>query len=271
MILAEPNNAEPTLWGLTPAQLHARFWAARGVQVVAAGSQAEIRHQAELYLLAEPEQYVIMPLRRSLELLCWLKPDLLLIRIADRSLKDYREIVESRADGRFLRFRRDYAGHSDRLGRVALTSDPEIARDWSALSRESSPWRAIRKLVPSDLRASVRERGQIYSGRVERDNARFARDLAETWSRPDATISRIDRVGREAWAFPDTGSDADQRITGPVWVGAGRRVPPGVAAVGPAVMWDDPEQRPVPDELSWGDIEAKSGDISERRIEEAAP
>lgn len=271
MILADPAHAVPTLWGLTPAQLHARFWAARGVQVVAAGSQAEIRHQAELYLLTEPERYVIMPLRRSLDLICWLKPDLLVVRIADRSLKDYRELVEARADGRFLRFRREYSGHSDRLERVAFTTDVEIARDWSTLTGSSNPWRAIRKLVPSDLRASVRETGQIYSGRVERDNARFARDLAESWSRPDATISLIDRVGREAWSMAEADVEDEQRITGPVWVGAGRSLPPGMAAVGPAVMWDDPDHRPEPDELAWGDIEAKSGDLSERRIEEAAP
>jgi len=271
MILAEPEHSVPTMWGLTPTQLHARFWAARGVQVVAAGSQSEIRLQAELYLLTEPQRFVIMPLRRSLELLCWLKPDLLVVRIADRSLQDYREIVEARPDGRFLRFRRDYAAATSRLGRVAFTTDPEIARDWSTIHSDTNPWHAIRKLVPQDLRASVRERGQIYSGHVERDNARFARDLTESWSRPDATISQIDRVGREAWSFGALPPEFAARVTGPVWVGAGRALPPGTAAVGPAVMWDDPDQRPEPEELAWGDIEAKSGDLSERRIEEAAP
>ena len=271
MILATSEHSVPTLWGLSPGQLHARFWAARGVQVVGAGFQAEIRPQAELYLLTEPDQFVIVPLRRSLDLLCWLKPDLLMVRIADRSLKDYREIVEARADGRFLRFRRDYSGATNRLGRVAFTTDPEIARDWAMLAADSNPWRAIRKLVPSDLRASMRESGQIYSGKVERDNARFARDLAETWSRPDATISGLARIGRDAWSMSDRLGADDSRITGPVWVGAGRVLQSGSAAVGPAVMWDDPEHCPEPDELAWGDIEAKSGDTSERRIEEAAP
>lgn len=271
MISVDPQHAVPTLWGLTPAQLHARFWASRGVQVVSAGSHVEVRHQAELYLLTEPDQFVIMPLRRPLDLLCWLKPDLLVVRIADRSLKDYREIVESRPDGGFLRFRRDYSGHAERLGRVAFTTDPEIARDWSTLAGDSNPWRAMRQLVPSDLRASVRESGQIYSGRVERDNARFARDLAESWSRPDATISRIDRVGREAWSLDGGETGDDERITGPVWIGAGRSLPVGSAAVGPAVMWDEPDHRPEPDAVSWGNIEAKSGDASERRIDEAAP
>lgn len=268
---AEQTSRTPTLWGLTPGQLHARFWAARGVQVVPVGSYVEVRPQAELYLLTDADRFVIMPIRRVLDLLCWLKPDLLMVRIADRALADYQEVVEARPDGQFLRFRREYGAQGSRLARVAFTTDPEIARDWSALQNETHPWRAIRKLVPDDLRAALREDGRIYSADVERDNARFARDLAESWSRPDATITRIDRCGRDGWGVSEAASPNETQVTGPVWIGAGRSVPDGVVAIGPAVMWDDPAQRPEPDELSWGDIEAKVGEPSEHRIEEAAP
>jgi lipopolysaccharide/colanic/teichoic acid biosynthesis glycosyltransferase len=270
MTLSAVQDRAPTLWGLTPAQLHGRYWAARGVQVVPVGTGAEINSHAELYLLTERSRFVIMPLRRSLDLLCWLKPDLLVVRIADRAMNDYREIVESRADGHFLRFRRQYAGSTARLARVALTSDPEIARDWSRLPPDRNAWRALRAIVPADMVAAIREKGKLYSGDVERDNARFVRDLAESWSRPDATISKIRRVGRESWKHTDSPEPAAQRLTGPVWVGAGRTIPGGVAAVGPAVMWDDPDARPEADNLSWRDIEVKE-DYSQHRIEEAAP
>lgn len=270
MIQSAVQERAPTLWGLTPAQLHGRYWAARGVQVVPVGTGAEINPHAELYLLTERSRFVIMPLRRSLDLLCWLKPDLLVVRIADRAMNDYREIVESRADGHFLRFRRQYAGATSRLARVALTSDPEIARDWSRLPADRNAWRALRAIVPADMSASIREQGRLYSGDIERDNARFVRDLAESWSRPDATISKLRRVGRESWKHTDSPEPDARRLTGPVWVGAGRTIPDGVAAVGPAVMWDDPDARPEADNLSWRDIEAKE-DYSQHRIEEAAP
>jgi lipopolysaccharide/colanic/teichoic acid biosynthesis glycosyltransferase len=260
----------PTVWGLTPSQLHGRYWAAHGVQVVPVGSGVDINPHAELYLLTERSRFVIMPLRRSLDLLCWLKSDVLIVRLADRAINDYRELVEARPDGRVLRFRRQYDGASSRLARVALTSDPDIAGDWAAMDGSASPWRALRAIVPSDLRAAMRENGRIYSGDVDRDVARFTRDLAETWSRPDATVGRVKRVGREAWADRDAPSVEHAVVTGPLWIGAGRSLGNGAVAVGPAVMWDNPEARPPAEDLSWRDIEAKPG-WSERRIEEAAP
>lgn len=271
MIAIDQSHATPTLWGLTPAQLHARYWAARGVQVVPAGSGTEINPHAELYLLTDRARFVLMPLRRSLDLMCWLKPDLLVVRIADRGLTDYHEIVEARPDGHFLRFRRAYDGATSRLARVALTTDREIAEDWANLAVQDRVWRRLRYMVPTDMRAAVRENGRIYSGQVERDNARFVRDLAEAWARPDATIGRVRRVGREAWAHQDAPDPPPDRLSGPVWVGAGRSLPEGVVGVGPAVMWDDPDARPEVDDLSWRDIEAKLGPISEHRLEEAAP
>lgn len=270
MIATESKTHTPTLWGLTPMQLHARYWAAHGVQVIPAGSGAEVSASAEMYMLTEPSRLVIMPLRRTLELLCWLKPDLLLVRLTDRAASDYRERVESRADGRFLRFRRLYDGQSSRLARVGFTSEIEIAKDWAALDPNERPWAALRRIVPPDMFAGLREDGRIYSSELDRDNARFVRDLAEIWTRPDATISRAKRVGSEGWADRESPASERAELTGPLWIGAGRSVPSGAVAVGPAVMWDDPDRRPQVEDVSWGDIEAKPG-WSERGIEEAAP
>lgn len=260
----------PTVFGLTPFQLHGRYWAAHGVQVVPVGSAVEINPYAELYLLTERSRFVIMPLRRALELLCWLKSDVLIVRLADRAMNDYRELVEARPDGRVLRFRRQYDATSARLARVALTSDPDIAGDWAAMDGSASPWRALKAIVPSDLRAAMRENGRIYSGELDRDVARFTRDLAQIWARPDATVGRVRRVSREAWADRDAPGIDGAVVTGPLWIGAGRTLSAGMVAVGPAIMWDDPEARPPTEDLSWRDIEAKPG-WSERRIEEAAP
>ncbi len=33
---------ERTVWGMSPAEIHARFWASRGVQVVCPGRASEI-------------------------------------------------------------------------------------------------------------------------------------------------------------------------------------------------------------------------------------
>lgn len=270
MISTERVSSTPTLWGYTPAQLHARYWAAHGVQVVPAGAGVDINPHAELYLLADRSRLVILPLRRTLDTLCWLKPHVLFVRLADKSVNDYRERVESRPDGRFLRFRRLYDGPVSRLARVAFTSEADIARDWSLMNNSERPWLALRRIVPRDLRAAMREDGRIYSSDLDRDNARFVRDLAEIWRRPDATVARVRRLGREGWADRDAPESKSESMTGPLWIGAGRSISAGSAAVGPAVLWDDPDVRPEPEDLSFQDIESKTA-WTERRIDEAAP
>ncbi len=260
----------PTVWGLTPTQLHGRYWAAHGVQVVPVGSGVTINPHAELYLLTERSRMVIMPLRKALDLLSWLKCDVLLVRLTDRAGSDYRELVEARPDGHVLRMRRRYDGYATRLARVAFTGDAEIAADWAAMDPSATPWRALRRIVPGDMVSAIRETGRIYSSENDLETARFTRDLAEIWTRPDATVARVKRHAREVWVDKEAPITDGAVMTGPLWIGAGRRIPDGAVAVGPAVLWDDPDARPEVDDLSWRDIEAKPG-WSERRLEEAAP
>lgn len=260
-----------TLWGLTPVQLHGRFWKSRGIQVVPNGSPGiTIDKHAELYLLVSRSHLVIMPLQRLLDLMCWLNPDLLMIRLGEQAHRDYREMVEARPDGHFLQFKRVYdAAQSKRQARVALTTNAELALDWASMDDEPRAWAKVRGLVPSDLRAAVRAKGHVYKGDSDIECARFVRDLAKTWRHPLSTISRVKRLGHESWADEEALDTDPEALTGPIWIGAGRSIPKGKSGVGPAVLWDEPSMRPVPDEVEWRDIEAVQT-RPERRIDEAA-
>ena len=271
MIASAHEDSIHTLWGLTPEQLHARFWKARGIQVVASDSPGiTIDKHAELYLLVNRAQLVVMPLPKLLDLMCWLNPDLLMIRLADRRTLDYREVVDARPDGHFLRFRRVYEGSkSQRHARVGLTSNPELALDWASMTQEQRPWSELRKIVPADLSAAVRAKGHVYNSDSDVECAQFVRDLAQIWKHPLSTISRVEKVGRESWADQSAEQTDPNSITGPIWIGAGRSIPKGKSGVGPAVLWDDPNVRPVPDEVEWKDIEAVQ-ERPERRIDHAA-
>jgi lipopolysaccharide/colanic/teichoic acid biosynthesis glycosyltransferase len=271
MISQPIDDSIHTLWGLTPEQLHARFWKSRGIQVVPSGSPGiTIDMGAELYLLVSHAQLVVMPLPKLLEIMCWLNPDLLMIRLAERQDRDYREMVDARPDGHFLRFRRVYeAEKSRRQSRVGLTANPELALDWASMQDEDMPWAKMRNIVPPDLLAGVRAKGHVYQGQSDLECARFARDLAQTWKHPLSTISRVERIGKESWGDIDAATTNPSTLTGPIWIGAGRSIPEGKSGVGPAVLWDDPAVRPVPDEVEWKDIEAVQ-ERPERRIEEAA-
>src|SRR5271169_4390346 len=80
-----------TIWGLDPVALHHRFWAAHGIQVVRQGEPSEIVNHAELYLLTDPRSLVLFRMMKVINLLNWLKPQALFLRLHDRREKGYRE------------------------------------------------------------------------------------------------------------------------------------------------------------------------------------
>jgi len=43
----------PTIWGCSPTQVHDRYWAASGIQVVRRHERSELVADAELFLLCD--------------------------------------------------------------------------------------------------------------------------------------------------------------------------------------------------------------------------
>src|SRR4051812_27620901 len=84
---------QPSLWGLSPTQLHDRFWAARGVQVVRQGEPSEIVGGCELFLLTDPRSLAVFKLRPLVEKIVWEEPDVLFVRLHDTRDHGYRERV----------------------------------------------------------------------------------------------------------------------------------------------------------------------------------
>jgi lipopolysaccharide/colanic/teichoic acid biosynthesis glycosyltransferase len=260
------SNATPatdtlhTVWGLDPSQLHTRFWASRGIQVVRPGERSELIGHAELYLLAEPRTMAIFRINEIAEQLAWLNADLMMLRLTDSRDRGYRELAIAEDDDvpgsqRFVRFKRDYGGSDSRLARVALTSDRDIAGVWQSSPDPRTGWQRLRSAVKRQHRWTMAVRGHVYDRQSQTEVAAFVRDLVETWRRPDSTIHDIRPLGPGVWALRDAAPSPGARLTGPVWIGAGRRAPVGVPALGPAVMWDAPDARPVPDDIRWMDLE----------------
>ena len=77
------SAAVPTIWGLTPIQVHDRFWASRGVQVVRPGEPSDLVEAAELFLLLDAHSLVVFRLRDLVELLSWLDPHLLVVLLVE--------------------------------------------------------------------------------------------------------------------------------------------------------------------------------------------
>jgi lipopolysaccharide/colanic/teichoic acid biosynthesis glycosyltransferase len=243
-----------TVWGLDPLSLHSRFWASRGIQVVRQGEPSELVKHAELFLLTEPRTMTIFRLVAVVERLAWLDADLMILRLSDARDRGYRELAITDGDDRLIRFRREYGGSDPRLARVALTPDREVARVWQSSPDPRTGWQRLRRLVRRRHRWTMSVRGRVYDRSADSEVAAFVRDLVQTWNHPDATIHNIRRIRPNVWASEE--HDAPNlRFAGPVWVGAGRALPPRTTVVGPAVLWDDPQARHEPEEIRWLDLE----------------
>jgi lipopolysaccharide/colanic/teichoic acid biosynthesis glycosyltransferase len=245
----------PTVWGLNPIQLHDRFWAARGVQVVRQGEPSEIVDGAELFLLTESHTLIIFKLARLVDTLSWLKPDVLYVRLHNGRDSGYREQVITGPDNRFVRFNRIYGGEGTRLARVALTPDRRLAQLWQQSTDPRAGWRSIREEVPHAHRSAASIAGSIYDRTAGAEVMQFLRELMQGWRQPDSTITRARQSNQTTWADNSARIEDGATLVGPVWVGAGRHVRPEATIVGPQVLWDDPSARPPVESLQWDQIE----------------
>ena len=317
-----PADVLHTMWGLDPVQLHARYWASLGVQVVRVGEPSSVVEHAELYLLLDPRSLPLFRLGgRVLEVLEWVEPTVLNLRLRDARERGYREYVLTEEDepprphldrlngrhgangngrlngspgphgpaassggearppaaDRFARYRRVYDSADERLARVALTTDAEIAALWEQARDPLNGWRRIRRFVPREERATLKLQASVYDRADDREVALLVRQLVGEWRRPHATIARAAPVGEAAprrrrgqappagrvWADP-TARVGAARFVGNAWVGAGRRVPDGRTLVGPTVLWDDPARRPGGQEVgevAWLSLEPDADDF----------
>jgi len=253
--------AHPTLWGLAPAQLHDRFWAARGVQVVRLGEPSVIVHHADLFLLTESRTLVLFRLRDLMEVMCWMHPHLLLVRVHSKRTHGYQETILTGPEDRFLRFQRFYDAVDNHLTRVAFTADADLARAWQTAATSSDGWRTLRRQIPRIERDIARVDGEIFDRARDSEVAQFVRRLVTYWPSPSATVQRAQQFSTSAWVDSDAQIDPSARIIGSVWVGAGRKLKSAMPVVGPAILWDDPAARPILQDVQWQELEPSASYI----------
>jgi lipopolysaccharide/colanic/teichoic acid biosynthesis glycosyltransferase len=244
-----------TIWGLDPLQIHVRYWAAHGVQVVRQGEPSQIVKHAELYLLTDPRSLTLFKLAPVMDHLNWIKPHVLFVRLHDTRERGYRERVVTDEEDRFQRFERLYEASDSRLARVVLTPEREIAQLWQSAPDPLSGWRRLRRFIPRQDRVTLSVEGNVYDRTSDREVAYFLHDVIQTWKRPDATILRAARGRGEVWRDPEARIDPHAKFIGPVWIGAGRNVDAKTTVIGPAVVWDDPTARPRSEGIQWLNIE----------------
>lgn len=245
----------PTVWGLTPVQIHDRFWASRGVQVVRQGERSEIVDDAELFLLVDPRSMVLFKLTAPIENLIWLRPKLLYVRLHDNRQRGYRETVVTDRHDRFKRFERVYGGSDPQLTRVALTTDRRVALLWQMAESARDGWKTLRRGVDAPRRATTSLPGRVFDAARDEEVMDCLQSIIELWRRPDTTIPRAHRQANGVWVDQTGRLEDDLTFVGTAWIGAGRQIPRGTSIVGPAVLWDDPDHRPQIEQVQWQEIE----------------
>jgi lipopolysaccharide/colanic/teichoic acid biosynthesis glycosyltransferase len=243
-----------TIWGFDPIQLHTRFWAAQGVQVVRQGEPSAIVDHAELYLLTDPGSLTLFKLAPLMDVLNWVRPHVLFVRLHDVRERSYRENVVTDAHGKFVRFRRLYDATS-RPTRVALTPDRDVAQLWQSAPDARTAWRRLRRYARRTDRAAHSVTGAVYDRNDARELAYFMHDLVGAWQRPDSTVIRAVRHGPQCWRDEGATIDPGAKLIDAVWVGAGRHVKAGETVVGPAILWDTDAARPQTEAIEWLDLE----------------
>jgi lipopolysaccharide/colanic/teichoic acid biosynthesis glycosyltransferase len=200
----------------------------------------------------------------------WLQPELIAVRVRDRARSEYREQVLRGEDGRFIRFVRRYPDADARMGRVGLTTDPEIARLWQESSSVSDGWKRLRRLVRPSRRHAASIRGRLYSLTAQGDVSQYAKDLVTYWDRPDATIDAVSSNSDGVWIDSSAKVENPGKLVGPVWIGAGHTLTGAEDVVGPEVLWDVPGHATGRTGIRWQEIEAL-GSISLRVATQRPP
>src|SRR4051794_3461496 len=218
---APVSPADRTIWGLDPVQLHSRYWASHGVQVVRQGEPSEIVRHAELYLLTDPGSLTLFKLGPLMDVLNWVKPTVLFVRLHDGRERGYRENAVTDEDGRFVRFERVYDAARS-MTRVVLTPDREVAQLWQSAPNPRTGWRRLRRFSKRAQRATESIDGHVYDRSDGREVAYFIHDLVHYWRRPDATVLRVRNVpdfGESVWRDAQAKVQPGAKFIGPVWVG----------------------------------------------------
>lgn len=246
-----PGPSWPTVWGLDPGDLHDRYWASRGVEVVRPGVPlARGADSTREYLLIVPQHLVTFRPDRLSRALARLRQRSIALGIRNQRTLGCREVTVTGTDLQLTRFQRFYDRPDRDDARVVLTRDPELARRWS----EEGETTAVLELVESaTARARRTTAGFVFDTEQRADVMAFVRHLLECWKEPGLMVERARRLDIEddIWVDERSTIPSDAKFVGPVWIGAARNVPSNAWVVGPTVLWDDPAYRPPPAEVRW--------------------
>ncbi len=233
------SSQTTSLWGLELKEIHDRYWASRGFQIVRPGGPAPDPSGPELYVLLDADLLVGFGVRKILRIMPWMQPRAIRVRLVETELSPYRESVATDDDGRFIKFIRNYDAKQTHSAQLWVTPKIEYAKAWNASASGKVGSRLLANTIPTDKRVALRVPGRIFKDDLDGSES-YRRWILKAWASPSGVIEGVYQPSPGVWLHETVKVDPTARIIGPVWIGAGHELKSGETLVGPAIVPDKP-------------------------------
>lgn len=249
---APPSSNAWTTWGLTRLDLHDRYWASKGVQVIRRGVTDVTPKGPSLYLLLDTDELVLFELAAPLKLLNTLKPRAVRLRVVDKHDEDYEESVQTDDAGRLIGIRRRYRAITRCTSRVYLTPDAALAQRWTASPDLKSARRAVHPSRDRQRVFPLSCEGLVFEPGIAAESDRLVNALLTRWRAPGQTLESVYQFQPGVWVHETARIEPGARLIAPAWIGAGVTLGPDRIVLGPKVVCDAGEgEHVVASEVSW--------------------
>ncbi|RNC80763.1 MAG: hypothetical protein ED559_02860 [Phycisphaera sp.] len=245
-----PYESTTSVWGLELADIHARYWASRGFQIIRPGGPPPDPNGPELFVLLDEDLFVGFGVRKILRTMSWEQPRAIRVRLVETENSPYKESVLSDDEGRFIKFIRSYDAKETHSAQLWITPKLEYAKAWNSSPNGKVGSRLLAKTIPSESRVAMRVPGRIFKNKgTSADD--YRRWILNAWPSPSGVIEGVYQPSPGVWLHETCKVDSTARIIPPVWIGAGHELKSGETVVGPAIIPDTPGIETNPGQVDW--------------------
>ena len=196
-----PREAScPSIWGMSPFEVHDRFWRSIGVEVVRPGHYKAFASHVPTFLLLDERTLAVFPLDQ----VRLRRHGSVRLRLNAPNEHECEEIIVSDAGNRFIRFERVYRSAVVRGISAIVTRDRELADRW----RNTKTTEQADEIF--DFRFKPRPQtlttGGFFDGRRSAEQLQFLEYLAQVWLFPDIAFPELREV-KPACLDPSAESD----------------------------------------------------------------
>ena len=232
----------PSIWGMSPFEVHDRFWKSIGVEVVRPGQPPLSTSKVNRYLLLDKETLALFPINR----VSVSRSGASRVHLYAPNEHECEEIVLSDAGNRFVSFERVYRSAVVRGFSAIVTRSRELADRWraSATNHDAAGGSRNQFLSTMKLRRQSLTVGNFFDGSRSAEQIQFLEYLAHVWQRPDLAFPEAREIKPRVWTMDGERISADAQFFGPTWIGSNRLLDSKARILGPAILWDDASVAP---------------------------